>query len=188
MEGAGIFPDSMSDLFGNWVREEHIHSILDVMDRTPQHIYQSLTKNAPRYDKFFFDLPQNLWAGVSSPPDHMLGVDLSQAQKERYLNKALTVLAGLPLNVTWMSFEPLSQDWASIVAKYPKALKWAVIGAASNGAKLYPPEEKHVRNLIDVLDDQGVKVFFKGNMRSLEWAKNNWRDEFPVVAKEKAGG
>lgn len=180
-EGAGIFCDSMSDLFGNWVQEEHVRAILDVMVKTPQHIYQSLTKNAPRYDKFYFDLPQNLWAGVSSPPDHMLGVDLNLMQKQRYLHKALTVLGGLPLNVTWMSFEPLSQDWAYIVAQYPKALKWAVIGAASNGRTYYPPEEKHVRSLIEVLDDQGCKVFFKGNLRSLPWAAANWREEFPVT-------
>lgn len=180
-EGVGIFPDSMSDLFGNWVQEEHVRAILDVMVETPQHIYQSLTKNAPRYDKFYFDMPQNLWAGVSSPPDHMLGIDLSQLQKERYLHKALGVLGGLPLNVTWMSFEPLSQDWASIVAQYPKALKWAVIGAASNGRNYYPPEEKHVRNLLDVLDENGVTVFFKGNLKSLPWAADNWREEFPYA-------
>lgn len=179
IEGAGIFPDSMSDLFGNWVHEQHVHAILNVMRQTPQHIYQALTKNAPRYNKFRHVLPANLWAGVSSPPDHMLGIDLTQIQKERYLHKALETLSQLDSQVTWMSFEPLSQDWSQTVAKYPKALKWAVIGAASNGNHYYPPEEKHVRNLLDVLDSNNVRVFFKGNLHSLPWAAANWREYFP---------
>lgn len=182
LEGAGIFPDSMSDLFGHWVRQTHLYAVLDVMEATPQHIYQALTKNAQGYYNHSVELPKNLWAGVSSPPDHMWGNELNQRQKERFLHKALTVLdmvreRGL---VTWMSFEPLSQDWTQIVYQFPKALKWAVIGAASNGSKYYPPEEAHVRALLEVLDDHGVAVFFKGNLRSLKWATDNWREDFPV--------
>lgn len=181
-EGAGIFSDSMSDLMGAWVAREHQEAVFQVMRETPQHIYQVLTKNAPRYAKYDGQFPANLWAGVSSPPDHMLGVDLNDNQKSRYLHKALDMLERMPAEtITWMSFEPLSQDWAHIVAQYPAALSWAVIGAASNGRKEFPPDEAHVRNLIDVLDDQGCKVFFKGNLRSLPWAKANWREDFPSV-------
>lgn len=178
-EGAGIFPDSMSDLFGNWIQEDHVHQIFDVMRDTPQHIYQALTKDAPRYLKFNHAIPANMWLGVSSPPDHMLGTDLNQQQKERYLHKALSTLSQFDQRVTWMSFEPLSQDLAGTVAQYPTALKWAVIGAASNGNHYYPPEEKHVRNLLEVLDRHSVPVFFKGNLHSLPWAAANWREQFP---------
>lgn len=182
-EGVGIFPDSMSDLFGNWVERDHLIQVLNVMRDTPQHIYQSLTKNAPgllNAEKQFV-MPPNLWAGVSSPPDHMLGTDLNDNQKVRYLHRALSSLTDIGDRglLTWMSFEPLSQDWASIVAEYPFAIKWAVIGAASSGSHYYAPEESHVRNLLDVLDDQGVKVFFKGNLRSLQWAADHWREDFP---------
>lgn len=179
LEGAGIFNDSMSDLMGNWVLEEHIDAIFAVMNETPQHIYQSLTKNAPRYLKFKGEIPGNMWMGVSSPPDHMLKIDLSRQQKERYLHRALETLSRFENHVTWMSFEPLSLDWAHVVKQYPKALKWAVIGAASHGRNYYPPEEAHVRNLIEVLDAQNVPVFFKGNLRSLPWAAANWREFFP---------
>lgn len=183
-EPVGIFPDSMADLMGAWVQEEHRHAIFDVMEQTPQHIYQCLTKNAPGYARYPNSLPRNMWAGVSSPPDHMLGQDLSDGQKLRYLNRALRVLTDIAIyggNVTWMSFEPLSQDWAWVVKGWPNALKWAVIGAASDGRRYYPPEEKHVRELVDVLDSQGVPVFFKGNLKSLPWAARNWREEFPTV-------
>ena len=59
------------------------------------------------------------------------------------------------------------KDWADIVAQYPRALRWAVIGAASNGKTYYPPEEQHVRNLLEGLDLEQVPVFYKGNMKSL---------------------
>jgi hypothetical protein len=74
-----------------------------------------------------------------------------------------------------MSFEPLSRDVSQIVAEYPGALKWAIIGAASNGAKKIQPNPDHVQRLLDVLDAQGVKIFFKGN---LEWLV--WRENFPA--------
>ena len=181
-EPAGIFPDSMSDLFGNWVRREHLEQVLDAMQRTPQHIYQSLTKNTVAY-RNVDDLPPNLWTGISSPPDHFMGNDLNDNQKERYLHTALKTLslAAEEGFTTWMSFEPLSRDWAHIVREYPGALKWAVIGAASDGSRYYPPEEEHVRNLLGVLDAENVPVFYKGNLKSLPYARENWRDEFPFV-------
>jgi hypothetical protein len=54
-------------------------------------------------------------------------------------------------------------------------LQWAVIGAATNGAKAYQPRPEWVRNVLQVLDEQGTKVFFKGN---LKWEP--WRIDFPV--------
>lgn len=188
-EGAGIFPDSMADLFGHWVSREHLYAVLDVMEATPQHVYQCLTKNAQGYFNNAVELPSNLWAGVSSPPDHMWGKELSQHKKERFLHTALGILSDIHTErgiTSWMSFEPLSQDWTDIVYQYPKAIQWAVIGAASNGNRYYPPEESHVRNLIELLDDRGVSVFFKGNMKSLAWAAANWREEFPIQRAEVA--
>jgi len=61
------------------------------------------------------------------------------------LKRALDVLCRIDVPVRWMSFEPLSWDVTPIVRGYRSALQWAVIGAASNGPKLYPPAETHVR-------------------------------------------
>lgn len=179
-EPAGIFPDSMSDLFGNWVEAEHLAQVLEVMRKAHWHIFQALTKNTVGY-KSVENLPLNMWPGISSPPDHMFKKELSDRQKQAYLHTALKTLQTLAHRgyVTWMSFEPLSQDWADIVSQYPGALRWAVIGAASNGRTQYPPEEQHVRNLLTVLDNEQVPVFYKGNMRSLPFAQQNWRVEFP---------
>lgn len=181
-EGAGIFPDSMSDLMGFKVPEDHRRQVFEVMRDTPQHIYQLLTKNAPMYNKCVGIIPKNVWAGVSSAPDWMYGKRLNQTQKERYLNKALEVMTGLRENgyTTWMSIEPLTGMWVvNELMKYNAALDWVVVGAASDGRRYIPPEEKVLRALLDEMDEWRVPVFFKGNLRSLPWAALNWREEFP---------
>jgi protein gp37 len=178
-EPAGVFLDSMSDLMGSEVRTEHIEKILDVCRATPWHIYQLLTKNAGRLQRFQF--PPNVWVGVSSPPDVMHGHALTRGQQEAMLEKSLHVLGRIDVPVRWMSFEPLSWDCAEIVAAYPGTLQWAVIGAASRGRTYYPPEAEAVQRLLDVLDLQGVPVFFKSNLRSLSQAAAAWREAFPAV-------
>lgn len=168
-EPARIFMDSMSDLMGAWVPESQIKQILSICRRADWHTFQLLTKNAPRLKQFNF--PHNVWVGVSSAPDQMLGHILTDQQKERYMHKALSSLALVDAPVRWMSFEPLSWDVSGIVAEYPGVLQWAVIGAASNGNRKYQPDPAHVQALLDALD---CPVFFKGN---LQWSP--WREEYP---------
>ena len=178
-EGAGIFLDSMSDLLAARVPIEQINQVIQVCRENPHHIFQLLTKNPARL--IGIDFPSNVWAGVSSPPDYMWGKRLTHDQQTRLLVRGLTMLKISNAALRWMSFEPLSQDWSSVVAQHPGVLQWAVIGAVSNGRKEFPPDEQHVRDLLDVLDEQAVPVFFKGNLRSLPWAARNWREDFPVV-------
>lgn len=179
---AGIFLDSMSDLMGHWVPNEQIAQVLDICRRAHWHTFFLLTKN-PKRLKEFSPFPPNVWVGVSSPPDHFMGKQLNQHQQETLLRVALNTLSEIEASVKWMSAEPLSWDIAPIVARYPDALNWAVIGAASNGRNQYPPSEKFLKHLLTVLDIQDVPVFYKGNLRSLPAAAAEWREEFPEVRK-----
>lgn len=185
-EPVKIFLDSMSDLLAARVPAEQIQAVLQVARRADWHTFQLLTKNSPRLASF--DWPVNVWPGVSSAPDSMFGKALDRNQQERYMHKALKTLTALRESaiygnqsdrVTWVSFEPLSWDVAPIVAQYPNALKWAVIGAASNGSKYYQPNPRHVENLLRVLDEQGVPCFMKGN---LKWSP--WREDFPADSNQ----
>lgn len=176
---AGIFAGSMTDFMGHWIKDEEIEAVLDVMRRASHHVFQILTKNPRRL--LNFDFPSNVWVGASMPPDFMYGKPLSVAQKERMLRITLETLAQVKTPVRWMSAEPLSWDIAPLVAQHPGAIQWSVIGAASNGKTLYPPHDGHVQALVEVLEDQGVSVFFKGNMSSSAWGAANWRDGFPTV-------
>ncbi len=182
-EPAHIFPDSMADLFGAWVPIEQRKQMFDVMRQADWHSFLSLTKAAPQILKHSpEELPRNLWLGASSPPDQFMGQPLHWLQQEKMLAKSLQVLRGYPDHITWISFEPLSQDYADIVAGHPGALKWAVIGAASNGPRTYQPNPEHVSRLLEVLDVQGVPVFFKGNLRKSP-AAQPWREAFPETAQ-----
>lgn len=178
-EPSKIFLDSMADLMGHWVPVEQVRAVLDFCRRAHWHSFQLLTKNAPRLLQF--DFPPNVWTGVSMPPSFMWGKELSQRQQEAKFRRDMEVLSQLRTPVRWVSFEPVAWDVAPILAEFPRVINWAVIGAASSGPKYYQPEKAHIQNLLDVLDSQGVSVFFKGN---LEWSP--WREEFPQQAGQLA--
>lgn len=176
---ARIFLDSMSDLMGHWVSDEEIEQVLDICRKAPWHQFQLLTKNAPRLLKFRF--PSNVWVGVSAPPSIMFGRPLSLGQQAMMLRRMLGVLRQVEVPIRWMSIEPLSFDIASLLAG--GNLQWAVIGAATNGATAYQPQREWVANVLDVLDAQGTKVFFKGN---LVW--NPWREDLPSLPIQALAG
>lgn len=169
-EPARIFLDSMSDLMGHWVPREQVNAVLDVCRRADWHTFQLLTKNAPRL--LDFDFPPNVWVGVSAPPSVMFGKPLTFDQQKRMVERMMAVLKQVNVPVRWMSIEPLSFDIAPLLTGSP--LQWAVIGAATNGRQMYQPQPEWVQNVLDVLDAQGTKVFFKGN---LKW--DEWREEYP---------
>jgi protein gp37 len=171
---AYIFLDSMSDLMGNWVPEDQIMQVLDVCRQAHWHTFQLLTKNAPRLLEFEF--PPNVWIGVSAPPSQMFGRELTFKQQQRMVSRQLDILDQVRVPVRWMSIEPLSFDISPLLNESP--LEWAVIGAATNGAKTYQPQPAWVHNVLEVLDAQNTAVFFKGN---LKWPEHAWREDFPKV-------
>jgi protein gp37 len=173
-----IFLDSMSDLMGHWVPDEQIEQVLDVARRAHWHTFQLLTKNSPRLLQFKF--PPNVWVGVSAPPTFFKGRKLTHQQQRMMLVTALKVLHDVKAEVRWISFEPLSFDVSDMVRDTRRHLEWAVIGAATNGNRVYQPDPQHVRNLLSVLDDHETRVFFKGNLKGNP-AAELWREEFPTV-------
>ncbi|MBZ0291884.1 MAG: phage Gp37/Gp68 family protein [Anaerolineae bacterium] len=185
-KGAGIFIGSIADLMGREVPAEQVQAVLDVCREAEQHIFFLLTKNAPRLRKFNF--PANVWVGVSSPPDWYRGKQLNGWQRSAMLQTSLKALRDIDARVKWMSFEPLSWNVSHFLWGYPDVLDWAVIGAASNGKQLFPPDEKHFRDLMSFLNLKHIPVFFKGNLRSLPIAAQNWREDFPPQYETVAQG
>ena len=173
-QAAGIFVGSMADLFGHWVPEEQIRQVLDVMTRAEWHIFQTLSKFPIRLPKFN-PFPPNVWVGVSLPAGHLMSATGGTRALKAYLRQMQRVEA----TVRFMSIEPLWFDVAPVFEEWLREegdlpFEWAIIGAASNGSRVYQPDERWTQGLLDVLDSQGVPVFFKGN---LEWTE--WFDEYP---------
>lgn len=177
-----IFMDSMSDMLGHWVPTEQIEQVMETCRKANWHTFQMLTKNPRRYKDFIGKFPKNVWRGASTPPDFMNGKALTQNMKTKMLLQTLKALNESTYfdEVTFLSAEPLSWDIVPVLERYYGAIDWVIIGAASSGRDYFPPDEENVKRLIEFCDQQQIKVFFKGNMKSLPWAQNNWREEFPA--------
>lgn len=169
-----IFLDSMSDLMGAWVPDEQRRAVFDVVRECHWHQFQLLTKAPGRVAAMANeDLPPNLWVGVSSPPTFMMGRELTDEQRARYVSKTMKAFEQLRGVIRWLSLEPLAFDVAPMLDA--ECVDWIVVGAASDGRRKFQPEPEHVQNVIDWADRGGVPVFFKGN---LDWAPH--REEFPT--------
>lgn len=175
---AGIFVGSMADLFGHWVPREQICQVLDVMREAHWHTFQTLSKNPLRLPDFEFS--SNVWVGVSLPAGHLMSASGAARALKAYLRR----MENVRTSIRFMSIEPLWFDVAPVFAEWLQThdrlpFEWAIIGAASNGKRLYQPETTWVRNLHALLDAQGIPVFHKGNLRSNP-AVNPVREDFPA--------
>lgn len=181
---AKIFLDSMGDLMSPIVPTGVIQRVLDVVRQADWHTFQLLTKNPKRLTQF--ELPTNLWVGVSMPPSIMNSKRLSQDQQERYIFVALDVLRELDHPIGWMSLEPLSFDLTPIFLRWIDKrsnngllpFKWAVIGAASHGRTYYQPKQSWILTLLYLLDSRHIPVFFKGNL-----THSPYREEYPAIQR-----
>ena len=62
------FGNSMSDLFHERVTNEFLDQVFQVIEATPWHTFQILTKRAERLAEYFhsWKCPTNVWLGVSA--------------------------------------------------------------------------------------------------------------------------
>jgi protein gp37 len=92
-----VFVNSMSDLFHPAVPVPFIHCVWRVMQETPQHTYQILTKRPERMPEVLrsdeFEVLPNVWLGTSVEDDRVLG--------------RLDELRRVQAAIRFVSFEPL---------------------------------------------------------------------------------
>ena len=174
-EPHGIFLGSMADMFGQWVPGFQINAVLDMCKDTPQHTYFTLTKNPKRY--WDFNLPLNVWAGCSLPGGILLQRENAATVMMAYLSYMYHVRA----TVRWLSLEPLWFDVAATLRRWVESglslpTDWMVIGAGSNGNKLYQPKPEWVQGLVDFGIEHNIPVFMKQN---LDWPERF--EQFPDV-------
>jgi protein gp37 len=140
-----IFVNSMSDLFHPEVPLDFIRSVFAVMEGTPQHTYQVLTKRSKRLAQVAGDLPwpANVWMGVSIESDkYAFRID-----HLRTVNAA----------VRFVSAEPLL---GALPGLDLSAIDWLIVGGES-GPKARPVQEAWVQDLRDQCCAQAVAFFFK---------------------------
>ena len=139
-----VFVNSMSDLFHDRVPIDYLRRIFEVMEATPQHTYQVLTKRSHRLLRLADQLPwpSNVWMGVS-------------VENQQYAFRARH-LVQVPAEVRFLSVEPLIGP----VELNLDGIDWVIVGGESGpGARPLNPD--WARGIRDACSAADVAFFFK---------------------------
>ena len=148
-----VFVNSMSDLFHDKVPEDYIARVWAVMGLADWHVYQVLTKRAPRMRRLVERfVPQR---GMVAPPRHVwLGVSV---ENSKHGLPRIDELRETPAAVRFLSIEPLLEDLGQLDLE---GIDWVIVGGESGpGARPMHPE--WARSIRDQCAEQGVPFFFK---------------------------
>jgi protein gp37 len=140
------FVNSMSDLFHEGVPFEFIDDVMAIIEQTPWHTYQILSKRSGRMREYFGarPVPDNAWLGVS-------------VEDKKYGKARIPDLQAIKAKTRFLSIEPLLEDLGKI---RPAGIHWVIVGGES-GAGARPMQEHWVTRLRDQCKQVGVDFFFK---------------------------
>jgi protein gp37 len=166
-----VFVNSMSDLFHEKVPVEFIRKVWRVMDETPRHTYQILTKRPLRMAEVLsspgWKVLPNVWVGTS-------------VEDYRVLDR-LEDLRQVPAAIRFVSFEPLI---GSVASADLTGIHWAIVGGESGprSREMKPKWVHEIRRLCQLYD---AVFFFKqwgGKNKKAAGRKLSGRtfDDFPV--------
>lgn len=144
-----FFVNSMSDIGHHQVTDAQIKAIFKVMNETPRHHYQVLTKRPSRIVKIANELnwTPNIWFGVSVENVKHGGLRLRELRK-------------IPAAIRFVSAEPLLEDVSAL--DYTE-IDWIIAGGESGVSRnlIRPTAADWVRNLRDMCRTQAIPFFFK---------------------------
>ena len=146
-KGRKIFVNSMSDLFHDDVEIAFIAAVWKVMEETPQHSYQILTKRPERMANVIAELAlptlSNVWLGASVESGEVLA--------------RIDILRTIPAAIRFISFEPLI---GSVAVANLRGIHWAIVGGES-GPEARPMSEAWVDEIEGLCAKSGTAFFFK---------------------------
>jgi protein gp37 len=146
-----VFVCSMADLFGDWVDQAWIDSVIGAVRMAPQWEFLFLTKNPKRLVDV--DWPDNAWVGTT--------VDTQSRVEPTKL-----AFAQIRAKVKFLSCEPLNEDldFGGDLSMFD----WLIIGgrSKSTGAPAFQPPFDWVWNLHNQAKHDGLKVYWKPNLTS----------------------
>ncbi len=141
-----VFVNSMSDLFHENSTLEFVRAIFDVMQQTPRHRFQVLTK---RPDKMATWLTQLQQSGDYTPASHIwLGTSIENnlvVERAEHLRET-------PAVVRFLSCEPLLGPLDHLELA---GLDWVIVGGES-GTHLWDERAQKRRGLVEYLDGSWV--------------------------------
>lgn len=159
-----VFVNSMSDLFHEKIPLEYIQKVFEVMNNTPQHTYQVLTKRSERLRELapFLKWSNNIWMGVS-------------VENEK-VSFRIQDLIQTPAAIKFLSIEPLIGPVHSL---HLDDIAWVIVGGES-GPKARPMKKEWVESIYKECLKENVPFFFK------QWGKPQFNSdpEDPTIAKQ----
>lgn len=166
-----VFVNSMSDLFHEDVSISFVRKVWEVMEQTPQHTYQILTKRPDRMRQVLagnFPYLLNVWLGTS----------VENADALPRLDDLRAVRAA----IRFVSFEPLI---GPVSGANLSEIHWAIVGGES-GPRARPMKTEWVDDIATECQRAGVVFFFKqwgGTNKKLAGRSYRGRvwDDFPEV-------
>jgi protein gp37 len=140
------FVNSMSDIFHEKMPIEYLDKIFKVIEQTPYHTYQMLTKRADSMFNYLSKrkIPKNIWLGVTV-----------ENQKEGL--PRIDRLRDLKASVLFLSVEPLLEDLGKINLKN---IDWVIVGGES-GNRARPMDKNWVLNIKKQCANKDIAFFFK---------------------------
>ena len=140
-----VFVNSMSDLFHPEIPIEFIQKVFVVMNNTPQHTYQVLTKRADRLFELHNKLnwTNNIWMGVSVENEKVK----DRIDFLRYTNA----------KTKFLSLEPLIGPLRNMNLEN---IDWAIVGGES-GPGARPMQKEWVLDIRNQCEKAEVAFYFK---------------------------
>ena len=164
-----IFVCSMADLFGKWVPEEWIESVLESCRKAPQHRYLFLTKKPDRYDELedkgiITEQDQNFWLGSTT-------TDITK-DRLHWSFKLNTFQSCEPMLAPWL---PAGKPNEKYRGGWPK---WVIFGAETGNRKeKVVPKKEWIVNAVKQCRNMGAAVFMKESLREI--VGDDFVQEFP---------
>lgn len=140
------FVNSMSDLFHEDIPDSFIDRVFEVIQRTPHHTYQILTKRADRLSKYFKDkcVSMNVWLGVS-------------VEDKKYGVPRISDLRKVDAKIRFLSVEPLLEDIGQVDLS---GIHWVIVGGES-GPNARPMKQEWAQSIREQCEQCDVSFFFK---------------------------
>lgn len=175
------FVNSMSDLFHENIPDDFLDQVFATIWKTPQHIYQILTKRPKRMAEYFATrkVPANAWLGVT-------------VEDKKYGLPRIDILRQIDADLRFLSIEPLLEDLGEFDLS---GIGWVIVGGES-GVKARPMQPEWAENIANQCFAADVPFFFKqwgawgadGKKRSKaangrEFQGKTW-DGFPSLESE----
>lgn len=140
-----FFVDSMGDLFHEQAPYYYLDEVFRVIEDTPQHTYQILTKRPENMARYFSSkkVPDNVWLGVS-------------VENEKYKDR-IDILRTIDAKVHFVSFEPLIGDVGEVNLNN---IQWCIVGGET-GPRHREIKKEWVDSIFAQCATHDIPFFFK---------------------------